>query len=528
DVKLESDINGFFRERMEQGYILTDGEKLRKPNFDYQIINSYNPVAEEKIEIETPGEDKQVAQGDSDPNNQVTKGGAFDTFLEFESQEAFNQFRQNLQDGGNRTIIRMKLNNNSPETTETLRGMDKRTETRIGETKKTTSQEIDQAELETQENENEIIEEQELDLNEIEQEKPEQGIGERSQEKEHENEQEDLIEKEKEKEQETEPERETERETEQEREQEREKEREAERERQEQERLEREKQEQENQERENENEEEIEGCKACDAPEALKETKKELAKCEDWEIKKKAELEAYLKEVENTLKTQEKCPPVTLHSYNPIAENAWGSIHFSTTCSSFKEVVLKSLNNSQEMIADFLQEIASYKLLSNIVEQKSKASEGLENYQQIVQCHGISQDPATGNYFMVMDYIPNGGFNQSTSYPVYQIHPSAIYTSSLLDTERLRSLLRTRYSQKVNNEYGGSKNVELDLNLLEFDGNDQTSTNEYTELTTNFKRQLSLESQTKTNQGETKQPKLTEILECCSEPMPINNNQSAD
>ncbi|CAG8659867.1 4864_t:CDS:2, partial [Scutellospora calospora] len=39
---------------------------------------------EEKQETETPGEDKQIAQGDPDPNNQVTKGGAFDTFLEFE------------------------------------------------------------------------------------------------------------------------------------------------------------------------------------------------------------------------------------------------------------------------------------------------------------------------------------------------------------------------------------------------------------------------------------------------------------
>lgn len=107
-VKLESDINGFFKEKMEQGYILTDGKtSLLKPRFDYQTINSYSQVAgnawdiyfaeEEKIEIEVPGEDKQIAEAPKDANDQVTRRGAFDTFLEFENQEAFNQFRQNLQ-----------------------------------------------------------------------------------------------------------------------------------------------------------------------------------------------------------------------------------------------------------------------------------------------------------------------------------------------------------------------------------------------------------------------------------------------
>lgn len=107
DVKLESDFNGFFKEKMEQGYVLTDGQLLEKPNFDYDKWGDYLKVPgsawdiyvaeEEKTEIETPGEDKQITQGDPDVNNQVTKGGAFDTFLEFESQEAFSQFKTNLK-----------------------------------------------------------------------------------------------------------------------------------------------------------------------------------------------------------------------------------------------------------------------------------------------------------------------------------------------------------------------------------------------------------------------------------------------
>ena len=106
---LESDINSFFAQKMLNGYYLTDGGKLDNPNFDYEKSNNYLQSAgnawdiyfaeEKKIEkeIKVPGEDKQITQGDPDPNNQVTKGGTFDTFLEFESQEAFNQFKTNLQ-----------------------------------------------------------------------------------------------------------------------------------------------------------------------------------------------------------------------------------------------------------------------------------------------------------------------------------------------------------------------------------------------------------------------------------------------
>ncbi|CAG8656732.1 5424_t:CDS:2, partial [Scutellospora calospora] len=54
---------------MENGYILTDDIYFAE---------------EEKIEVETPGEDKQIAEAPKDANDQVTKGGAFDTFLEFE------------------------------------------------------------------------------------------------------------------------------------------------------------------------------------------------------------------------------------------------------------------------------------------------------------------------------------------------------------------------------------------------------------------------------------------------------------
>lgn len=63
-----------------------------------------------------------------------------------------------------------------------------------------------------------------------------------------------------------------------------------------------------------------------------------------------------------------------------------------------KKVVLKNLNDSIDIKKDFSQEVANYKLFSSIV--------------RIVGCFGISQDPQTKNYIMVMDYIKDGDLRQ--------------------------------------------------------------------------------------------------------------------
>jgi hypothetical protein len=68
---LEDDIDGLFTGIMEKGYMLTDGEKLTNPKFNYTKVESYSKISgnafdlyfaeetEEKIE-----EDKKVASGD--------------------------------------------------------------------------------------------------------------------------------------------------------------------------------------------------------------------------------------------------------------------------------------------------------------------------------------------------------------------------------------------------------------------------------------------------------------------------------
>jgi len=66
-----------------------------------------------------------------------------------------------------------------------------------------------------------------------------------------------------------------------------------------------------------------------------------------------------------------------------------------------REVVLKSLNNSSTN-TNFLEETAKHKLIDDW-------------FNNIVPCYGLSQDPETGNYLMVMEYIPEGNLRQYLS-----------------------------------------------------------------------------------------------------------------
>jgi hypothetical protein len=64
-----------------------------------------------------------------------------------------------------------------------------------------------------------------------------------------------------------------------------------------------------------------------------------------------------------------------------------------------KGVILKVLNNSQNITTIFLQEIANHKLFN-------------DNNSKIVDCYGLSQCPKTKDYIMVMDYAKGGSLKQ--------------------------------------------------------------------------------------------------------------------
>ncbi|CAG8556614.1 20010_t:CDS:10 [Racocetra fulgida] len=66
------------------------------------------------------------------------------------------------------------------------------------------------------------------------------------------------------------------------------------------------------------------------------------------------------------------------------------------------KVVLKSLNSSRENITDdFLEEIANHRLVDSRPDSRG-----------IVPFYGISRDPKTGDYLMVMEYVEDGDLRQ--------------------------------------------------------------------------------------------------------------------
>ena len=74
---------------------------------------------------------------------------------------------------------------------------------------------------------------------------------------------------------------------------------------------------------------------------------------------------------------------------------------------SHGRVALKSLNNSQNITTEFLQEVSNNLSF---------------NSNLIIPCYGISQDPETGNYLMVMNYKKDGNLRMSLDGDPFDIH----------------------------------------------------------------------------------------------------------
>ncbi|CAG8805606.1 32746_t:CDS:2, partial [Gigaspora margarita] len=215
-----------------------------------------------------------------------------------------------------------------------------------------------------------------------------------------------------------------------------------------------------------------------------------------------------------------------------------------------EEVVLKSLTSSQNITLEFLTEITNTKLVIG----------GNGEYSNIVDCYGISQNPETKNYLIVMRYIERGNlreylkdnsnklnlvgklsklgemddtelvlrvcqgyrpdidkrpsaeelwrtswetkdkeleqkYNAFSQNTPYQIHSTATTTSKMIDTNEITQRLQRLKTKEYH--IGDTEKLIVD----EF----STTT---TSLIRQFKRQLSLDTQSKTNQGESKEIKL--------------------
>ncbi|CAG8590920.1 399_t:CDS:2 [Ambispora leptoticha] len=124
-----------------------------------------------------------------------------------------------------------------------------------------------------------------------------------------------------------------------------------------------------------------------------------------------------------------------------------------------REVVLKSLTNSQNITLEFLMEIANNKLVDDSAE--------------IVKCHGISQDPRSENYLMVMDYMKDGNLRDflknryselSFEDKLEKLHSIAF--GKLINTKQITQLLQT---SKLKSGYGDSQQIDLDINDFNLD-----------------------------------------------------------
>ncbi|CAG8745175.1 14632_t:CDS:2, partial [Gigaspora margarita] len=116
--------------------------------------------------------------------------------------------------------------------------------------------------------------------------------------------------------------------------------------------------------------------------------------------KQKSLIEKFLPSEE--LREQFKQYGLCFECHQPNTGTSFGGTNW---CQSFREnavnemnVALKVLNNSQDVTTDFLREVTSYKLFDNMNLDKF-------NSLHITKCHGISRDPATENYIMVIDYM---------------------------------------------------------------------------------------------------------------------------
>ncbi|EXX58945.1 Cdc15p [Rhizophagus irregularis DAOM 197198w] len=128
------------------------------------------------------------------------------------------------------------------------------------------------------------------------------------------------------------------------------------------------------------------------------------------------------------------------HIYSWDIENQkWDRI------TKYSEYALKSLNNSSDMCSDFLNEIKSH-LQIHLVD--------------IIQCFGITQDPNSKEYMMVIEYCNNGNLrnylNKSENYIDYKFKIDKLQqiARGLLDIHNAEKVHKDFHSGNILFKYG--------------------------------------------------------------------------
>ncbi|KAF0406198.1 serine/threonine protein kinase [Gigaspora margarita] len=131
-----------------------------------------------------------------------------------------------------------------------------------------------------------------------------------------------------------------------------------------------------------------------------------------------------------------------------IADGGFSTIYKATWTTSGQTVTLKSLNNSQDISINYLNEI--------------KANWDLFSQPQFLHCHGITQSPSTGDFIMVMQYA------QSDLRLYLQHTDTSSWKDKLRILKQIASGLEELHKRDlVHGNLHSAHNLELAKNLCE-------------------------------------------------------------
>lgn len=151
------------------------------------------------------------------------------------------------------------------------------------------------------------------------------------------------------------------------------------------------------------------GCELCKKCQQVKTSTRWCQPCADQELKNltgQELIEKFIQQQQAISSEWDKLKWIPYEQFTDIeflAEGGFSKVYKATKREKLwsdegRKVVLKSLISSQSITPELLREIVNTRLV--------------KDHSPIIKCYGISQDPQTKNYVMVMDYKEEGNLRQ--------------------------------------------------------------------------------------------------------------------
>ncbi|RHZ61722.1 hypothetical protein Glove_346g179 [Diversispora epigaea] len=124
--------------------------------------------------------------------------------------------------------------------------------------------------------------------------------------------------------------------------------------------------------------------------------------------------------------------------------------------SSEQEIVLKILNNSQNVDTEFLNELKhTFQFRFNDM-----------NYSGIIECYGVTQDPQTKNYAFVLEYMPNGDLHHfiHNNFEIFTWKSKIHYLNNIV-----RGINNIHHKEIIHRDlHSGNILAKKDINVIDF------------------------------------------------------------